>query len=440
MDSNTFSTLIDFRQKLYGCFAKAGDVLMNANDALLSHTDAQSFVELSLSPYFERRWSSLYDAFEQADIKRDPLRQLLMECLPTSPTGQRRVFGVDASSIARPLSRTARDRTYVHASNLPEGSKPVTPGWQFSTIALLPEQPSSWTAPVDSLRIPSDKTQGEVAKEQLQALLPGLTESDLLIADGYYGSALFVGLIADLPLSLLARFAKNRVLYRPAPPRTGRRGAPKKDGTAFKVSDPTTHLTPDACWEGEDATGQALSVACWQNLHFKQARQVSVAVVRVTRAAATDTQRDPRVSWFLFVGAALPPLSEIPALYARRYSLEHAFRFDKQDLLWEQARLRTPEQFQAWTDLVTCVHFQLVLARALPGARRPWERESRPLSPQQVRRAMGGILRQLGTPARSCRVRGKSPGRTPGAIVKKATRYKVVYKATAKAKKQTTKV
>ncbi len=181
MHSNIFSTLIDFRHKLYACFVKAGDVLMNTVDALLSHTDAQSLVELSLSPAFERRWSSLYDAFDNANIDREALRKLFMNSLPKTALGQRRVFGVDASSIPRPLSKTARDRTYVHASNLPEGTKPVTPGWQFSTIALLPEKPSSWTAPVDSLRIPSDKTQGEVAHQQLKALAPLLNESDLLL-------------------------------------------------------------------------------------------------------------------------------------------------------------------------------------------------------------------------------------------------------------------
>lgn len=377
MDSNTFSPLNNFRRDLYACFLKAGDVLMNT---------------------------------------------------------------VDASSIPRPLSKTARDRTYVHASNLPEGTKPVVPGWQFSTLALLPEEPSSWTAPVDSLRIPSDKTQDEVASEQLGALAPLLNESDLLLGEGYYGSAAFVTLWTDLPCSLLARFAKNRVLYRPAPPRTGKKGAPRKDGTPFKGADPTTHQTPDGFWDGQDEQGHKLEVACWQNLHFKKAREVSVSVLRVTRHGAEDTKRDPRVSWFLFVGPMMPALSQIPATYARRYSLEHGFRFDKQDLLWEQARLRTPEQFQHWTDLVTCVHFQWVLARDLSRTRRPWERSCRPATPQQIRRAMGGILRKLGTPARVCRVRGKSPGRSAGAIIKKAPRYKVVYKATEKTKKEKTKV
>lgn len=293
---------------------------------------------------------------------------------------------------------------------------------------------------MDSVRIPSEHTQAQVAREQLKQLAPYLQESDLLLGDGYYGSIAFVGLTTGLPCDLLARLAKNRVLYRGAPPRTGKRGAPRKDGDAFKCSDPTTHHTPDGSWEGTDEKQHKIEVACWHNLHFKKARCVSVCVIRVIRHGAQATQRDPRVSWFLFVGKTMPPLSQIPATYARRYSLEHGFRFDKQDLLWEQARLRTPEQFQHWTDLVACVHVQLGLARELAAARRPWERNPRPASPQQVRRAMGGILRELGTPARACRVRGKSPGRPAGAIIEKATRYKVVFKATEKTKKVAEKV
>jgi DDE superfamily endonuclease len=440
MDCNTFSALFDFRQDLYACFLKASDVLMNTADALLSQTDAQSLVELTLSPYFQRRWSSLYDAFENAKIDREALRKLLMGTLPRVPVGHRRVFGVDASSIPRPLSPTARDRSYVHASHLPEGSKPVLPGWQFSTITLLPEEPSSWTFPVDNLRIQSDQTQGEVASTQLTQLAPLLFEDDLLLGDGYYGSAAFVALTTGIPCDLLLRFAKNRVLFGPAPPKTGKPGAPRKDGAAFKCSDPATQGTPEGFWEGEDKNGHKLQVACWHNLHFKKARQVTVSVIRVTRSGAADTKRDPRVSWFLFVGKAMPALCEIPATYARRYSLEHGYRFDKQDLLWEKAHLRSPEQFQHWTDIVACVHVQLVLARDLVSERRPWERTVRPVTPQQVRRAMGVILDRLGTPARVCRVRGKSPGRPLGTLVEKAPRYKVVFKATEKTKKAATKV
>ena len=220
------------------------------------------------------------------------------------------------------------------------------------------------------------------------------------------------------------------MLYRPAPPRPLKPGpgAPKKDGDVFLCKDAATHGKPDAAWEGTDAFGQAVEVVCWHNLHFKKARTLTVSVIRVTRHGAADTKRDPRVSGFVFAGQELPPLETLPSVYARRYRLEHGFRVDKQDLLWEQVRLRTPEAFQQWTDSVACVGNQLCLSRDLAAARQPWERKDRPATPSQVRRAMGTILRPLGTPARPCQPRGNSPGRAKGARVKAAPRYKVVFK------------
>jgi hypothetical protein len=446
MDYDTFSAAFaDFRRGLYACFRRAGDALMNANDALLCDTTARSFIELSLSACFVRRWPSLYEAMEDGVIDRTALQKLFAAHVSPLPPSQRRVIGVDASSIARPLSPTARDRTYVHASNLPEGSKPVTPGWQYSTLSVLPPTPSSWTYVLDNQRIPSQSTQAQVAAQQLASVLPLLPADalptgtvplpPLLLADGYYGSATFLQQTKHLDCDKLLRLAKNRVLYRPAPPKTGRPGAPKKDGPRFCCGQAQTHGTPDQQWSGLDESGQPMEVACWQNLHFKEDRALPVCVLRVTRPHAAQTKRDPRVSWFVFCGRCLPPLSQVAALYRRRYSLEHGYRVDKQDLLWATPRLRTPEAFDHWTDLVSSVRNQLCLARPLvQAARQPWESGRRAATPQQVRRACGRIIAQLGTPACAPQVRGKSPGRRLGAVMKKAPRYAVVYKATPKAK------
>jgi hypothetical protein len=57
--------------------------------------------------------------------------------------------------------------------------------------------------------------------------------------------------------------------------------------------------------------------------------------------------------------------------------------------LWTQPRLRTPAQFERWSQIVAIVHNHLVLARPLvQAALRPWETSQREASPQQVRRAM----------------------------------------------------
>ena len=441
MDCNTFAHLYAFREQLYGCFVQAGDALFNLCDALLSETAARSLPELSLSPFCTRGWSSLYQGVQHAQIDRAKMQRLFARHAPLPQEGNRLVLGVDASSIARPCSKTARDRTYVHQSNLPTGCKPVTPGWQFSTLTVLPEEPSSWTYLLDNIRVRSEQTQGEAVKEQLGEVLPLLPVRALLLGDGYYSSATFLAQIADAPCDLLVRLPKNRVLYRCAPPKTGKKGRPRLDGARFPCKESTTQGIPDAFWSGTNQDGRAVEVSVWHHLHYKQARPVEVSIIRVVRPHAQDTERDPKVSWFLFHGEQMPAPSEVSDMYARRYSQEHGYRVDKQHLLWETPRLRTPEQFQHWTDIVACVRNQLVLARPLAEAvRQPWESKRRELTPQQTRRAMPTILTRLGTPAKPPQPRGKSPGRQTGAKIKPVPRYKVIFKATEQSKKGTANV
>lgn len=314
MDSNTIDRLITFRYQLYGCLHKAGDAVFNVVDALLTETAAKSLAELSLSPFCERQWGSIYQSLQQTQIDRQKLRRLFIAQAPSPSEGKRLVLGVDASSIARPASKTAADRTYVHQSNLPKGCKPVTPGWQFSTLTVLPQSPSSWTYTLDNVRIRSEQTQGQVAAEQIKEVAALLNERPITVADGYYGSVTFLEWMAAAPSDLLLRLPKNRVLYRPAPPRTGGRGAPKKDGARFVGKDPSTHVTPDAHWQGTNKDGHAVEVSVWNHLHFKKARQLQVSVIRIVGPQAQNTERDPKTSWFLFYGEQAPALWEVSDL------------------------------------------------------------------------------------------------------------------------------
>jgi len=131
----------------------------------------------------------------------------------------------------------------------------------------------------------------------------------------------------------------------------------------------------------------------------------------------------------------MPPLCQIVPLYRRRFSIEHNYRFDKQELLWGQPHLRTPEKFEAGTDVVSAVHNQITLAHSLTqGLRQPWENRRREPTPQQVRRACGAIIAQLGTPAAVPQVRRKSSGHRPGAVRARAARFATVYKQADKQK------
>jgi hypothetical protein len=78
---------------------------MNLNDALLTDTAAHSFVELTLSPFFEREWPSAYAACKDGCIDRDALRKVRLSYAPKPVLGKRLVLAGDASSIARPALR-----------------------------------------------------------------------------------------------------------------------------------------------------------------------------------------------------------------------------------------------------------------------------------------------------------------------------------------------
>ena len=425
------STLAAFRHELYTCFLASGDTLMNVVDALLTETTAQSFAELALSPFVERKWSSIYKAIEDGMVSRPAIRNVFANYAPHPKTGQRLVLVIDSSNVPRPESVTARDRTCIYVPNLPECKSPVSIGWKFSTLIVAPEQTSSWGYILENRRITSSQTPASVAAEQLYAVIPLLSERPLAVADRYYGSAVFLNLIRDIECDLLVRVPSNRRYYEEVGPQCAhQRGRPRKDGPIFRCKGPSTHREPDHTCDGTDDKGGEVRVDSWDNLHFKGSREVSLTLIRVRRSGATDKKSDPRVSWFIWMGKTEPELAEIWSTYKLRFSIEHGYRCDKQQLLWCTPRFRTPEEFELWTIIVGAVRNQLVLARPyVTGEHRLWESRYRAPTPAQVRRGMGRIVTLLGTPARPPKTRGLgAKGRQIGAVVTHAPRYPVIKK------------
>jgi hypothetical protein len=427
MNLNTWK---EFRHAVYGCLKRARDAQFNLVDALLTEDRARSFPEWSLSPLFERRWPSLYEALEDGKIDQSRLCQVFARFLPSWMQEQTVWVGIDVSGIARPRSRTSSDRSAQHVHNLPECKKPVTYGWQFSTVVALPPTPSSWTYALAEQRVTTQTTPAQVALEQLKQVLPLLPQDTISVLDRGYDSTWFWCQCSALShKGTLIRLKSNRCFYRPAPPRTGKRGGPRKDGDKLRPDTFATHANPDGQWEGTDDKGRPVQLMWWKHLHVKDARYLDLTVIRVVRPHASNSERDPRASWFVWIGDPEADLVSIGLGYVLRFSQEHGYRFQKQSLLWDQPRLRTPEQFERWTHLVAIAHNHLVLAKELvEPVLRPWENKHRPATPQQVHRAMGTFLPLLGTPARPPQPRGKSPGRAKGTKIGKAKRFSVVKK------------
>jgi hypothetical protein len=283
---------------IYPCFQRAQDALFETCDALLTEPAARGFVELSLSPRFTRRWPSLYAALKDGRIDRATLQRVVAQYAPLPSLRNRLLLGLDAMG-----------------------------GWDISSLDVLPETPSSWMYVLDNQRIPIATTAGQMGAGQLAAVTPHLLERALLVADRYYGSAKFVAATAAVDCDKLLRIPGSRVFYRPAPRRRKhQRGAPKKDGPPFKCKDARTHRKSTSLWQGIDDQGHKLEVAAWAGLHYKQCRDVTLTVIRVIRHGASNQKRDPRVSWFIWVGRQRLPLRQVWKTYRRRYGHEHDFR------------------------------------------------------------------------------------------------------------------
>jgi hypothetical protein len=423
------NTLKAIRHQVYGCFEKSGDALMELADALSSEGAARSLPEVSLSPLFRRKWPSLYEALEDGRINEPGWSQVWTEALLREQQGPV-WLSVDSTSIARPESETSPDRGIIYVPNLPRAKRPVSAGWHFSTVMLLPATRSSWGAILAQRRIRSEETAVSVAIDQLEGLRDLLPAGACLLADRWYATGPFVAACQRLRLGALLRLKRNRKLYRPAPPPVvGKRGAPRKDGPLFQGSRPETWGEPDAVWHGSDEQGRPITVQAWGHVHFRQARDVDLTVYRVLRDGAKGTRRDPSESWFVWVQVGSLPLEDVVACYQRRFSHEHTYRFLKQDLLWTKVRVRTPQQFERWSLVVATAQNHLVLARWLGQALyRPWERRREQVTPRQVRRVMAAILSQVGTRAQVPKPRGKSPGWRKGRPRRQPARFEVIKK------------
>jgi hypothetical protein len=221
-----YTALSDWRVALYHTMTRDAAAMMNILDGLLTIPHARRAIEVTLAPAFARRYASFYHGLQQGRICRSALRRPYCQHLPYTP-GTRLALILDASSLLRPESPTARDRMAVHAANLPPGSKPTGIGWQYSLLAVAPPTPSSWTYYLAGTRIRTGTTPSRLGATQVASVLPYLPARPVLLTDRHYGSSTFVLDPRLAGCDKLSRIQTHRVFYRPPPPRDPhRRGRP----------------------------------------------------------------------------------------------------------------------------------------------------------------------------------------------------------------------
>jgi hypothetical protein len=295
-----------------------------------------------------------------------------------------------------------------------------------------------------------------VAAEQIGTLLnneslPYGKDLSVEVADSHYGRAAYLHATGGFANHVvIARSASNRVYYR-QPSDTcvssSGPGHPTWYGQPFKLKDPESWGTPAQTTElaGQTKKGRHLRIEIerWNDLLMRGHRDCPMhsQPFDLLRCRVFDADTGKRVFkrtlWLLVRGqrrAEVTP-EQIYTAYGQRFDLEHFFRFAKNRLLID--KFQTPEvrHEESWWQLACLAYIQLWLAAPLANALpKPWERylpkpPSRTrCSPTQVQRDFGRIIRLLGTPARSPKRRGISPGRLQGARPDRRPRIPVIFK------------
>jgi hypothetical protein len=196
----------------------------------------------------------VYEAFEDGRMDQPRLRQVFACHWPLVSEGQDRWIGIEVSDLARPRARPSADRSAVAVPHLPECEKPMTFGWPFSTVVALPESPSSWTDALDQQRVSTQTTATQVAFAPLQPLVPLWPTNTITVLGRGDDSTGVWCQCSTLPFKgTRIRLKGDRCFSCPAPAKTGKPGAPRKDGATRQPTDGATPGAPFGHFAGQDA-------------------------------------------------------------------------------------------------------------------------------------------------------------------------------------------
>jgi hypothetical protein len=422
--------LKEFRQAAYELLVKAKDATFELMDAVMTTRNAACLAEFALSPLFNRKWSSIYEALEDSRPDRKKLMLLYIKQLEKQvPETEHVLVAIDHTAWGRPDAKTLKDRTHEYQ----EG---VIVGQGYSTIAWIPEAQGSWALPLLHERINSGEAPIPKAAEQLQQVCKQIANPVIAVLDREYGNATWVLAQAEIKAECLMRVRKNACFWT-APPAYSGRGRPRKHGQKMQLSAPETWMEADTTLDIDEhpQLGQ-VRVQQWRDLHFYRAAGHLVNLILISRIKPMSSGQPFPPLWLAWVGARTLPLATVWFKYLRRFGVDHWYRFAKQRLHWTLPNLRTSEQSDRWSDLMPLMSWQLWLAKDIVVENRlPWQAATTNLTPGRVAQSIFSLLVEIGTPAQPPKPRGKSPGWVKGNIRTKPPRYPTVKKRASLPKK-----
>ena len=420
-----------FRNTVYQSIRKRADAFFDLLDALTVAGHVSSPVALSEEGPYRRKFSSVYDTLQNAELDFDQLLPALYEHLPedSEMIEGYEVYALDTTPNERPEAETLEERVSLKS----EKNEPVRYGHKYSWLSRLVSRGTSWTAPVDVRRVAANTTDSQTGALQVQELDQRHKKPKVIVADSLYGNHRFLAVFLKLKHAFaLVRLRSNMVFYGPPKPyQKGQRGRPAKHGIKFRLSEPPRPADQQDTFQLRE---QSVRLQAWEGLHLKKLPDPVGMVLKVEFLRPDGTPRYIRPLWLFWTGPTTISLKALCLIYLWRFAIEHTFRFLKQHLGLNTSQSTDTICTDHWMWLCGLAYWQLLLMRdtvndALPA----WYPAktisgSRIFTPGQVQRDALRFLMALGTPASSPRHAGKGKGRPTGYHPPARTRFPIVKK------------
>lgn len=444
MNTTTFPTiqqinnLIEFRQAVYQSgLTKGRDALFELMDAMIERGHADCAAEISLSPFFRRKWSSLYKAVEEGKVDTKFLSSLFVG--QVAKTGVQ-VYPLDSTMWAHPAARTLEGLVYGPSPTKALKRHSIVQGHEYSLLGWTAVPRQSWTPTLTIERVEPTRSSIEAGVRQVQWLCQqrradGVTALDVIAADGHYGNHHFFGPLRQERCALLARLRRDRVLYGPPGPYKGR-GRHAKHGQRFAFKQPKTWSQAVEAEEFEDERWGQVRLRRWNDLHDKKDAQTTLSII--CAEVHREREKPPEPLWLGYKpGHTDYPVRQVWSWFEQRWPIEPGIRFRKQGLFWTLPAFQESRDCDRWTWLNQTAFWFLFLARPLVADEHlPWQKPTTKLTPARVKRAYPALFSTIGTPAAPPQTRGNSPGWPKGQPRQPKKRHKPVKRRPFKPKKK----
>jgi hypothetical protein len=353
---------------------------------------------LSLEPKCHRGHGTLYDAVNAGRVQVARLRPALASLPPPRWDDGRIRLAADVSNWQRPGAASCPDRLFYRCYARGKGNAQPIPGCPYSFVAALEPGRTSWTLPLDAVRLGPADDATAVTAAQIREVTGRIIaaghwrggDPDLLVVfDAGYELTRLAWLLRDLPVDVTGRLRSDRMMYFPTPPRQpGTSGRPLRHGGALKLADQGTWPVPAVTTVAQATRYGTAQAAAWDWLHQQLASRAGwedhggkLPVVEGTlirlHVDHLPGDRSPRPLWLWSsrAGTDADAVNRTWQAFLRCFGIERTFRFFKQILGWTRPRLPNRPPPTGWTWIIIACYAQFHLAADI---RLPWQRPCLP--------------------------------------------------------------